>query len=634
MKTHPGKAHRSDQIRSEPIYGSLLPSVWPHLPFHHQHQQQQHQQQHQQPAYHQTPKGLHQGAHQLHHQPYSSWLPQYQFTFSNLPQTKQFSYSSTLPRHSASPRKKSRLSERLVRPRSPLPEVHKPRSGSSSPRPVLSRRQILASLEEELCGLSPSPLSSSPCPSSFSESSGGSDGVFSRSNLLQWIDKPSSPPRLVPDLDSQQEVWGEEGWGPEEAGPQFAQVKQGQVAKEEESPSKERKDSDSQLDTSWSNEEERGDDQGVSWQEWKQQESDDQTVPVSDSLPWEEEQEEQRKEGKDEDNEQLVPSSPSLFSAQTVRLEELVWVATLGVGGFGRVELVTAGPTNTPFALKKLKKNEIKDVKQQQHILNEKEIMLECRSPFIVKMYQTFNCPKYLYMLMEPCLGGELWTLLRNSRRFTDQTAAFYVACVILALDYLHTRGVIYRDLKPENLLLDSSGYVKLTDFGFAKQLVGEERAWTFCGTPEYVSPEIITNKSHDQRADVWSLGILVFELLTGAPPFTNRKAVPGQVYQDILKGLRAVPFPPFITGNASEVIRSCCRLSPGQRPPLLTLQRFLWFSTIDWQLLAERRLPPPSVPRISHSISVENFDCYLQETEPMAEETSSPVDTSWADGF
>merc|ERR1719397_2512439 len=332
----------------------------------------------------------------------------------------------------------------------------------------------------ELCGLSPSPLSSSPCPSSFSESSGGSDGVFSRSNLLQWIDGPSSPPRLVPDLDSQREVWGEEGWGQEvRLVPNQPQVKQGEVGcakKEEEGPSKEEEDCDSQLDTSWNVEEEESDgkeEAGVTWQEWKQQESDDQTVPVSDSLPWEGEEEwKQRKEDKEENTDQLVPSFPSDFSAKTVRLEELVWVATLGVGGFGRVELVTAGPTNTPFALKKLKKNEIKDVKQQQHILNEKEIMLECRSPFIVKMYQTFNCPKYLYMLMEPCLGGELWTLLRNSRRFTDQTAAFYVACVILALDYLHTRGVIYRDLKPENLLLDSSGYVKLTDFGFAKQLV------------------------------------------------------------------------------------------------------------------------------------------------------------------
>jgi len=305
-----------------------------------------------------------------------------------------------------------------------------------------------------------------------------------------------------------------------------------------------------------------------------------------------------------------------------------VWVATLGVGGFGRVELVTAGPNNTPFALKKLKKIEINDVKQQQHILNEKEIMLGCNNPFIVQLHQTFHCPKYLYMLMEPCLGGELWTLLRNNRRFNDSTASFYVGCVILALKYLHGRGIIYRDLKPENLLLDSSGYVKLTDFGFAKQLVGDERAWTFCGTPEYVAPEIITAKSHDQRADIWSLGILVYELLTGAPPFTKRKASPGQVYQDILKGVRSVPFPTYITGTASEVIRMCCRLSPGQRPSLEHLTKFLWFSTIDWTLLAERRLSPPSVPRISHSSSVENFDSYTVEEEP------GDCKDLWAQGF
>lgn len=148
--------------------------------------------------------------------------------------------------------------------------------------------------------------------------------------------------------------------------------------------------------------------------------------------------------------------------------------------------------------------------------MNEKLIMQDCDNPFIVKLHRTFQDSKYLYMLMEPCLGGEIWTLLRRNKRFSDETAQFYVGCVILALDYLHDRGIIYRDLKPENLLLDSNGYVKLTDFGFSRRLDQGQLAGTFCGTTEYLAPEIITQKSYDFKADVWSLGILVYELVTG----------------------------------------------------------------------------------------------------------------------
>ena len=271
---------------------------------------------------------------------------------------------------------------------------------------------------------------------------------------------------------------------------------------------------------------------------------------------------------------------------------------------------------------------QIQDLKQQQHILNEKKIMQNCRSPFIVELYQTFHDSKYLYMLMEPCLGGELWTVLRNNKRFNDSTARFYVACVILAFDYLHEKGVIYRDLKPENLLLDSSGYIKLTDFGFAKKLAVEEKAWTFCGTPEYVAPEIITNKSHDYRADIWSLGILVFELLTGAPPFTN-KANPAQVYPEILKGIRGVCFPSCISASASEIIRQCCRLSPSQRPSLHILKHYIWFAGLDWVRLADRSLPPPKVPRISSSVDSSNFDSYKLDLDEPEEDFSE-----WAANF
>jgi len=334
--------------------------------------------------------------------------------------------------------------------------------------------------------------------------------------------------------------------------------------------------------------------------------------------------------GEEDDLEEDAREPRESVAASELQLQDLRWVATLGVGGFGRVELVTYGGRS--FALKKIKKSEVEDAKQQQHILHEKAIMSTCSSPFIVQLYNTFQDTRFLYMLMEPCLGGELWTLLRNNKRFDDRTASFYVACVILALEYLHSLGIIYRDLKPENLLLDSSGYVKLTDFGFAKQidLGAGERAWTFCGTPEYVAPEVITNKSHDTRADIWSLGILVFELLTGTPPFNGKKKG-GQntVYPEILKGMRTVAFPQSISASASEIIRQCCRLSANQRPSLAILKHFMWFAGFDWARLADRSLPPPRVPSLKGPLDSSNFDSFKKEEGEAKEDFSD-----WAKDF
>ena len=188
-----------------------------------------------------------------------------------------------------------------------------------------------------------------------------------------------------------------------------------------------------------------------------------------------------------------------------IELLHLRKIATLGVGGFGRVELVTlVNDTSKSFALKVMKKAQIVETRQQQHILSEKQIMMESNCYFIVKLYKTFkgnnkkltiNCflnflfldAKYLYMLLESCLGGELWTILRDRGNFDENTTRFYISCVIEAFDYLHSRNIIYRDLKPENMLLDSFGYAKLTDFGFAKRLLPPGRkTWTFCGTLVY----------------------------------------------------------------------------------------------------------------------------------------------------
>ncbi|XP_055295804.1 cGMP-dependent protein kinase, isozyme 2 forms cD5/T2 isoform X1 [Sitodiplosis mosellana] len=298
-----------------------------------------------------------------------------------------------------------------------------------------------------------------------------------------------------------------------------------------------------------------------------------------------------------------------------VQLSDLRVLSTLGVGGFGRVELVQLHSDNSrSFALKQMKKAQIVETRQQQHIMSEKDIMYEANCSFIVKLFKTFKDRKYLYMLMESCLGGELWTILRDKGHFDDSTTRFYTACVVEAFDYLHSRNIIYRDLKPENLLLDINGYVKLVDFGFAKKLQTSRKTWTFCGTPEYVAPEIILNRGHDISADYWSLGVLMFELLTGTPPFTG--ADPMRTYNIILKGIDAIEFPRNITRNATALIKKLCRDNPTerlgyQRGGIGEIRKHKWFDGFYWEGLVNRTLTPPIMPTVNSAIDTTNFDDY-----------------------
>ncbi|KAK7507990.1 hypothetical protein BaRGS_00000955, partial [Batillaria attramentaria] len=362
-----------------------------------------------------------------------------------------------------------------------------------------------------------------------------------------------------------------------------------------------------------------------------------------------------------------------------LKLGDLGMVATLGVGGFGRVELVqVSGEASKTYALKILKKHHIVETRQQEHIMNEKKIMIEARSDFIVRLYKTFKDRKYLYMLLEACLGGELWTVLRDKGSFDDPTTRFYTACVVEAFVYLHSRGIVYRDLKPENLLLDNSGYVKLevgelamsrglirnrsawrelfktrlpghlqkelserwfdcwemdVDFGFAKKVGHSRKTWTFCGTPEYVAPEIILNKGHDISADYWSLGILMFELLTGSPPFAGTD--PMKTYNLILKGVDAVDFPRRITKNAQNLIKKLCRDNPMERlgygrGGIREIQKHTWFESFNWDGLRNKSLKAPIVPAVKSSVDTSNFDDYPEE-----EESPPPDDvTGWDKDF
>jgi cGMP-dependent protein kinase len=319
-----------------------------------------------------------------------------------------------------------------------------------------------------------------------------------------------------------------------------------------------------------------------------------------------------------------------------VKLTDFVTIATLGVGGFGRVELVHAkNDKNKSYALKKMKKKFIVDMQQQDHVMQERGLLKEMRCRFIVRLYRTYKDDRFLYLLMECCLGGELWTLMRNRRSFSENEARFFVSCVSEAYNYMHSRGIIYRDLKPENLILDVNGYAKLVDFGFAKRIGHSgEKTWTFCGTPEYVAPEVILNKGHDFGADLWSLGILVYELINGSPPFNGNDHL--TTYNLILRGIDSIDFSKKIGRTAKSLIKKLCRDLPAERlgygsKGMLKLQKHKWFDGFDWEGLRQGTLKAPIIPKaIKNALDSGNFDSFPADDESDA----APDTTGWDKDF
>jgi len=290
--------------------------------------------------------------------------------------------------------------------------------------------------------------------------------------------------------------------------------------------------------------------------------------------------------------------------------------ATLGTGTFGRVRLVSYEFRKLHyFALKMLKKTEIIRLKQVEHIKAEKNILQRITHPFIVTLFASFQDEKNLYMLMEYIIGGELFSQLRKVGRFSNDTSRFYAAEIVLALEYLHEKNIVYRDLKPENLLIDREGHMKITDFGFAKQV--EDRTWTLCGTPEYLAPEIIQSKGHGKAVDWWALGILIYEMLAGYPPFYDEN--PFGIYQKILAG--KIEFPRHFDANAKDLVKKLLTADRAKRFGCLKagaedVKKHKWFKGIDWVKAFNREMKPPFVPAYQSPNDTSNFDKYPDSAE------------------
>jgi len=320
----------------------------------------------------------------------------------------------------------------------------------------------------------------------------------------------------------------------------------------------------------------------------------------------------------------------------TMTLGDLDNVCILGTGTFGKVYLCKYTKLNRFLALKVLKKNDMIIHNQIEHINAERKILSIISHPFIVKMLASFQDKEKLYIVFEYIAGGELFTHLRKATKFCLETVKFYAAEIVLALEYLHSKDIIYRDLKPENILLDNSGHIKITDFGFAKSVT--EKTFTLCGTSEYLAPEIVQSKGHGKEADWWALGILIYEMLSGAPPFFADNQY--DIYQKILEC--KLVFPNYFDNYSRDIIKQFLTINKHHRlgssqKGIEEIKRHPFFKDIDWEALLQRRVMPPIVPIIKSDRDTPYFSDFIEEEdheEDSDSESLQPYDSVFDDLF
>ncbi|KAI6214598.1 hypothetical protein M3Y94_00287300 [Aphelenchoides besseyi] len=305
----------------------------------------------------------------------------------------------------------------------------------------------------------------------------------------------------------------------------------------------------------------------------------------------------------------------------------------LGKGGYGKVFQVrklTGVDKSTVFAMKVLKKaHVVRNQKDTAHTKAERNILEAVKSPFICDLLYAFQTGNKLYLILEYLSGGELFMRLEKEGIFMEDTASFYLSEIVLALEHLHTVGVIYRDLKPENIMLDAAGHVKLTDFGLCKEsILDDTKTYTFCGTVEYMSPEVVLRTGHGRATDWWSLGTVMYDMLVGSPPFTadNKK----RTIDKILKA--RLNLPAYLSHEAKDLIKNLlkrrmdARLGAGPTDAM-EIKKHAFFRSIDWNMVYRREAEPPFKPELHSDDDVGMFDTKFTSMEAV----DSPCESSFA---
>jgi len=306
-----------------------------------------------------------------------------------------------------------------------------------------------------------------------------------------------------------------------------------------------------------------------------------------------------------------IPFTPKTFDS-TLSISDIRKHKMLGMGAFGKVWLATSRDTKKPYALKTITKRQLIDAGQVKGVLREKQIMASLEHPFILPLIGSFQDENFLYLLLPFQQGGELFNVVHTDTRdgLDNNSSQFYAACILEALGYLHARNIVYRDMKPENAMIDKDGYCIMLDFGFAKIVV--DKTYTLCGTPEYLAPEIIMSKGHDKAVDYWSFGVLIYEMLVGQSPFY----LYGTDQVSLFKRIVMVKYscPSKVNEDARDVIKKLLTRRQASRFGNLSrghldIKDHAWFASLDFERLKARKLKAPWKPKVTNPLDSRNFD-------------------------
>lgn len=293
-------------------------------------------------------------------------------------------------------------------------------------------------------------------------------------------------------------------------------------------------------------------------------------------------------------------------------LDDFFLDKVIGIGSFGKVLLAQHKETDEVFAIKVLSKKAIKQRDEVKHIMAERNVLLKnLKHPFLVGLHYSFQTPQKLYFVLDYVNGGELFFHLQREKHFSEPRTRFYASEITSAISFMHKMNIVYRDLKPENILLDSTGHIVLTDFGLCKEnVMPGETTSTFCGTPEYLAPEVLKKQEYGRCVDWWCLGAVTYEMLTGLPPFYSSDV---DVMYDRILNARLV-FPEFVSFNARDLLTRLLDRDPRTRLGSSSrdaedVEAAPFFSGIDWSLLNAKGYTPPFNPNVSSKKDLRHID-------------------------